>query len=71
MHNIFREVIAAIGGILFIIIGVARQRERVRLHRSGINTEGAILWNLFIIAGICLMVFAFGLIIYQVNHGLK
>jgi hypothetical protein len=68
MHRIFHEVIAALGGLLFIIFGIARQRERRRLISAGIKTEGPLLWDLFIVAGICLLVFAFGLIIYQLNH---
>ncbi|HTD99732.1 MAG TPA: hypothetical protein VK668_10610 [Mucilaginibacter sp.] len=68
MHHIFHEVIAAIGGILFIIIGVARQRERRRLRRAGKKTEGAILWNILILAGIGLIIFAIGLIVYKLGH---
>lgn len=68
MHHIIREVIAAIGGLLFIIIGFGRQRERKRLIKAGKKTEGPILWNLFIIVGLCLLVFALGLMIYQLNH---
>ena len=69
MHNhIFREVIAAIGGILFIIIGITRQRERLRLINSGKKTEGPIIWMALIIAGLCLLIFALGLMVYQLNH---
>jgi hypothetical protein len=68
MHKIFHEVIAAIGGILFIVIGIARLRERRRLIRAGIKTESPILWNLFIIIGICLTVFALGVLIYKLNR---
>ncbi|MDB5134065.1 MAG: hypothetical protein JWP37_668 [Mucilaginibacter sp.] len=71
MHKIYHEVIAAIGGSLFIIIGIARQRERKRLFRSGTKPEGPLVWNLLIIAGICLIVFAFGLIIFKLNHSAK
>lgn len=68
MHRVVHEVIAALGGLLFIIFGIARQRERRRLISAGIKTEGPLLWDLFIVAGICLLVFALGLIIYQLNH---
>ncbi|WP_426667962.1 hypothetical protein ACPPVU_18050 [Mucilaginibacter sp. McL0603] len=68
MHRIFHEVIAALGGLLFIIFGIARQRERKRLISAGIKTEGPLLWDMFIIVGICLLIFALGLIIYQMNH---
>jgi hypothetical protein len=68
MHRIFHEVIAAIGGLLFIIFGIARQRERKRLISAGIKTEGPLLWDMFIIVGLCLLIFAFGLIIYGINH---
>lgn len=67
MHHIFHEVIAAAGGLLFIIFGMARQHERRRLISAGITTEGPLLWNLFIITGICLLAFALGLIIYKMN----
>jgi hypothetical protein len=67
MHRIFHEVIAALGGLLFIIFGIARQRERKRLISAGIKTEGPLLWDMFIIVGLCLLIFAFGLIIYQLN----
>ncbi len=68
MHKIYHEVIAAIGGVLFIIIGIARLRERRRLLKAGIKTEGVSLWNIFIIVGICLVVFAIGLMIYKLNR---
>jgi drug/metabolite transporter (DMT)-like permease len=68
MDHIFRETIAAIGGILFIIIGIVRQRERKRLLRSGKKTEGPVLWSLFIFVGVCLLIFAFGLMIYQLSN---
>lgn len=68
MHRPIHEIIAAIGGVLFIIIGIARQRERVRLKRDGKKTEGPLVWNLLIIAGVCLLIFALGVIIYRANH---
>jgi hypothetical protein len=68
MHHIFHEVIAAIGGILFIIIGIARQRERRRLLRADKKTEGAVLWSILILAGIGLIIFAIGLIIFKLQH---
>jgi hypothetical protein len=68
MHRIFHEIIAATGGLLFIVFGIARQRERRRLAAVNIKTEGPLLWNLFIITGLCLLVFALGLIIYKMNR---
>ena len=68
MHHLFHEIVAAAGGLLFAIFGVARQRERRRLISAGIKTEGPLLWDVFIIAGMCLVVFAIGLIIYKMNH---
>ena len=65
MHKIFHEVIAALGGLLFIVFGIARQRERKRLISAGVKTEGPLLWDMFIVAGLCLVIFALGLIIYQ------
>ncbi|MGZ3766144.1 MAG: hypothetical protein ACXVB0_03305 [Mucilaginibacter sp.] len=68
MHHIYREIIAAIGGFLFIAMGIGRQRERRRLLKSEKKAEGPFLWSLLVIAGIALAVFAVGLIIYQLNH---
>jgi len=68
MHSVIHEVTAAIGGILFIIIGVARQKERLRLISTGKKTEGNILWTSLIIAGVFLVIFALGLMVYQLNH---
>ena len=68
MHKMFHEIIAAAGGLLFTIFGVARQRERRRLIAAGIKTEGPLLWDVFIIAGLCLVIFAFGLIIFGMGH---
>ncbi|HVV56448.1 MAG TPA: hypothetical protein VHC47_14030 [Mucilaginibacter sp.] len=62
------EIIAALGGILFIIVGIVRQNERLRLIRSGKKTESSAVWNALIIAGLCLLVFAMGVMIYQLNH---
>lgn len=64
----FHEVIAAAGGLIFIIFGIARQRERSRLISGGIKTESPLWWNLFILTGICLIIFAAGSVIYKMNH---
>lgn len=64
----FHEVIAATGGLLFIILGIARQRERKQLMTGGTKTEGPFLWEMFLICGLCLVFFAFGLIIYQLTR---
>ncbi|MFI5162480.1 MAG: hypothetical protein ACHQHN_14465 [Sphingobacteriales bacterium] len=68
MHGIVHEITAAIGGILFIIIGVARQKERLRLISTGKKTEGSILWTSLVIAGVFLVIFALGLMVYQLSH---
>ena len=68
MHGIYHEVIAALGGILFIIIGIARQQERLRIARMGKQAESNVLWTSLVIAGTCLLVFSVGLIIYQMSH---
>ena len=39
-NHMIHEIIAAIGGLLFIVFGIARQRERRRLITAGIKTEG-------------------------------
>lgn len=61
------EFIAAAGGLLFVVFGRAGQRERKQLITAGIKTEGPLLWEIFIISGLCLVFFAFGLIIYQLS----
>ena len=61
------EVIAAVGGVLFIVIGVARKRERRELMIAGIKAEGPLLGEMLVVSGLCLVVFAFGLIIYQLS----
>jgi hypothetical protein len=68
MHGIIHEITAAIGGILFVIIGVARQKERLRLISTGKKTEGSVLWTSLVIAGAFLVIFALGLMVYQLNH---
>jgi hypothetical protein len=61
------EVIAAVGGVLFIVFGVARKRERRELMIAGLKAEGPLLGQMFVISGLCLVVFAFGLMIYQIG----
>ncbi|HTD40193.1 MAG TPA: hypothetical protein VK671_06200 [Mucilaginibacter sp.] len=63
----FHEVIAAAGGLLFIVFGIARRRERKQLITAGVKTEGPLLWEMFVISGLCLVMFAFGLIVYQLS----
>lgn len=63
----FHEIIAAAGGLLFIVLAIARQRERKQLLTAGIKTEGPLLWEMFLISGLCLVFFSFGLIIYQIS----
>jgi hypothetical protein len=68
MRGIYNEIIAALGGILFIIVGITRQQERLRAVRTGRKTESNTLWTSLVVAGTCLLIFAVGLIIYQLNH---
>ena len=68
MHSVIHEITAAIGGIIFIIIGITRQKERLRLISTGKKTEGNILWTSLIVAGVFLLIFALGLMVYQLNH---
>jgi hypothetical protein len=63
----FHEVIAAIGGSLFIAFGVARKRETRELMIAGIKSESPLLGQMLVVSGLCLVVFAFGLIIYQMS----
>jgi hypothetical protein len=67
-HSIYHEIIAAVGGLLFIIIGVTRQRERLRYIKTGKKSEGPIIWTALVVAGTFLLIFALGLIIYRLNH---
>ena len=71
MHGIYHEVLAALGGILFIIIGITRQQERLRVARTVKNTESNVLWTSLVVAGTCLLIFSVGLIIYHMNHNLR
>ncbi len=68
MHGIYHEVLAALGGVLFIIIGITRRQERLRVARTGKNAESNILWTSLVVAGTCLLVFSVGLIIYHISH---
>jgi len=68
MHGIYHEIIAAAGGVLFIIIGVTRRQERLRLIRTDGKTESNVLWTSLVIAGICLLIFAVGLLMYKLSH---
>jgi UPF0716 family protein affecting phage T7 exclusion len=68
MHKLIHEIIAAVGGLMFLIVGIGRQRERRHLISAGKKAESPLLWSLFIIVGICLLIFAIGLIFYQLNR---
>jgi len=63
----YHEVIAATGGLLFITLGITRQRERKHLLTAGVKAESPLVWEVFVISGICLLVFSFGLIVYQMT----
>jgi len=63
----FHEVIAATGGLLFIALGITRQRERKQLITAGVKAESPLVWEVFLISGLCLVLFSLGLIIYELN----
>lgn len=63
----YHEVIAATGGLLFIALGITRQRERKHLIIAGAKAESQLVWEVFVISGLCLVFFSFGLIIYQLT----
>jgi hypothetical protein len=63
----YHGVIAATGGLLFIALGITRQRERKHLITAGVKAESPLVWEVFVISGICLLFFSFGLIIYQMT----
>jgi hypothetical protein len=67
MHAYYHQIIAFVGGLLFIVFGIARQRERKRLIAAGVKVESALLWDMFIILGLCFIAFAVGIFIYQIN----
>ena len=68
MHGLYNEVIAAVGGVLFIIIGITRRQERLRAVGAGKKSESNVLWTSLVVAGTCLLIFSVGLLIYQMNH---
>lgn len=59
--------IAAIGGFLFILVGIARQMERSRLIKMARKPESRLVWLSLFGAGICLLAFAFSIIIYHLS----
>lgn len=63
----FHEVTAATGGLLFIALGIIRQRERKHLITAGVKAESPLVWEAFVISGVCLVLFSFGLIIYELT----
>ena len=66
-RQMYHEVIAATGGLLFIALGITRQRERKHLITAGVKAESPLLWEVFVISGVCLVFFSFGLIVYQMT----
>jgi len=64
----YHEVIAATGGLLFIALGVTRQRERKHLITAGVKAESPLVWEAFFISGLCLVFFSLGLTIYQLSR---
>jgi hypothetical protein len=68
MHIGFHVIIAAIGGFLFILVGVARQMERARMLKMHKKAESAGVWASLLIIGMLLMAFAFGIVIFRLDH---
>lgn len=68
MHITYHVWLAAIGGFLFILVGIARQMERSRLIKMGRKPESRLVWSSLLGVGICLLAFAFGIIIYHLNQ---
>jgi len=66
MHS-YHVWIAAIGGFLFILVGIARNMERSRLIKMGRKPESRLVWSSLLGIGICLLIFAFGIMIYHMN----
>ena len=65
IHAIIHELIAAVGGVIFVFIGAAKHRERKWQLNEGYQVNSALLEMLFIVFGITLVLFAAGLIAYQ------
>ena len=63
----YHEVIAATGGLLFIALGITRQRERKHLLTAGVKAESPMVWEVLVISGVCLVLFSFGLIVYELT----
>jgi len=68
MHISYHVWIAAIGGFLFILAGIARNMERSRLVKMGRTAESRLVWSSLLGAGICLLAFAFSIIIYHLSQ---
>lgn len=68
MHIGYHAILAAIGGFLFILVGVARQMERARMMKMRKKAESAWIWVSLLAAGMILLSFAFGVIIYRLDH---
>ena len=65
--HMYHEVIAATGGLLFIALGITRQRERKQLIIAGVEAENSAIWEVLVISGVCLVFFSVGLIIYHLT----
>jgi len=68
MHIGYHEIIAAIGGFLFILVGIARQMERARMLKLRKSAESAWVWISLLVIGMLLLSFAFGIVIYRLDH---
>lgn len=68
MHIGYHEIIAAIGGFLFILGGIARQMERTRMLKLRKSAESAWVWISLLVIGMLLLSFAFGIVIYRLDH---
>ena len=68
MHISYHVIIAAVGGFLFILVGIARQMERARLLKMRKKAESAWVWVSLLIIGILLLAFAFGVYIHRSDH---
>jgi uncharacterized membrane protein YsdA (DUF1294 family) len=68
MHISYHVWLAALGGFVFILVGIARRMERSRLIKMGRKPESRLVWSSLLGVGICLLAFAFGIMIYHINH---
>lgn len=67
MLIVIHQLIAGFGGMMFIMMGVERRRERRLALQAGKEAESPAFWNMLIFTGICLLIFSTGLMLCRIN----